>query len=81
MPVVTDFTALISGSSWSGANSQTNAPIFVTYSFDSALADHIDTSVATQAFLDSFDAFNNAEKNTARSALQQWGDACGIVFL
>ena len=81
MPVVTDFTALLSGYSWSGANSQSNAPAFVTYSFDVALPPTISETGTTQAFADSFLSFTEAEKAAARAALQQWGDACGLVFL
>lgn len=80
MAQVSDYTAILTPDSWAGRNAS-NAPVFVTYSFETALRSYVDTDTATQAFLDSFRTFTNAEKTAARAALQQWAAASGLVFL
>ena len=80
MVQVSDYTAILSGDSWAGADAS-QSPVFVTYSFETALQPHASDGGATQALLDSFRAFTNAEKNTARDALQQWSEASGLIFL
>jgi Ca2+-binding RTX toxin-like protein len=81
MPTVNDFTALISGSSWAGNNFVTGQSAFVTYSFDTIIPSYLDTSFATQGFIDSFVPFTEAEKAAARIALQQWASVSGLVFM
>ena len=81
MAQVSDYTALLSGYSWSGSASEMNSPAFVTYSFDTSVAPYLTNNDFTKAFRDSFVAFTAAEKNAARTALAQWGDASGLVFL
>jgi Ca2+-binding RTX toxin-like protein len=81
MPVVTNYTAILSGASWSGFDAPANRPAFVTYSFESVLQSYANTSYATQAFLDSFIPFTETEKAATRAALAQWASASGIIFL
>ena len=81
MPVVNDYTAILSGSSWSGLNYQTNGPAFVTFSFESLVQPYLNTGNFSQGFLDSFVPFTETEKAAARAALAQWADASGLVLL
>jgi Ca2+-binding RTX toxin-like protein len=80
MPVVTDHTALLSGSYWGGIE-VTGQPIFVTYSFlgaspaSHAHPDAMGTAAST------FQAFDGADRVRARAALQQWAEACGLTLL
>jgi Ca2+-binding RTX toxin-like protein len=80
MPVVNNFTALLSGQSWTGTNS-TNRAVIVTYSFETVAQSYLTTANFTQAFLNSFSTFGAAEKTAARDALAQWANASGITFL
>ncbi len=78
MPVVSDFSALLSGDYWTGIE-RTNTPVFVTYSFPtSAPASH--AAVAGIDF-SSFQAFSAAQQAAAVAALQQWATASGITIL
>ncbi len=80
MPVVNDYTALLSGKSWSGNNAQ-NAPVLLTYSFATQIPDYLlDAGYTTEAIA-SFRAFSSAEQEVARSALQKWADISGIQFI
>ena len=81
MPVVNDYTAILSGSSWSGLNYQTNSPAFVTFSFESLVQSYLTNGDFTQGFLNSFVPFTETEKAAARAALAQWADASGLVLL
>ena len=81
MPVVNDYTAIVSGSSWRGGNYATNSPAFVTYSFETAVQPYLTTGNFTQSFLNSFVAFTETEKAAARAAMAQWADASGLVLL
>ena len=81
MPVVNDYTAILSGNSWSGVNYRTNSPAFVTFSFETAVQPYLSSGNFTQPFLDLFVPFTEAEKTAARAALAQWADASGIVVL
>ena len=76
---VSDYTALISGQSWSSHN---GAPIVVTYSFETSAPGYLtDYSGFTQAFANTFQAFTMGQQNTTRQALQEWADASGIIFV
>ncbi len=79
MVQVTDFTAILSGSSWSGNNAR-NSPAFVTFSFERQVQPYL-TGLSPQAFIDSFRAFSDAEQNATRAALKKWADVSGLVFL
>src|SRR5262245_9279349 len=81
MPVVTDYTALLSGSYWNGIE-VTGKPVIVTYSFPTTAAAYLaDVDGFTAATLSSFQAFSAAEQAQARVALGEWADASGLVFI
>jgi Ca2+-binding RTX toxin-like protein len=79
MPVVTDFTALLSGSYWNGIE-VTGRPVFITYSFPTAAPDYQEAVVGSTAF-PTFQAFNEDAKDAARDALDAWASVSGITFL
>ncbi|NWG90940.1 MAG: hypothetical protein HXY21_00320 [Parvularculaceae bacterium] len=79
MPVVSNHTALQSGFGWWWGG-LTGRPVFITYSFETAAQPYLG-NYQSQAFVDSFEPFNNAEKQLARDALAQWAAASGVVFL
>lgn len=80
MPVVTDYTALLTGSTWTGIETLAR-PAFVTFSFPTiAHASHAAGDVMGGAF-GSFQAFDAADQAVARQALSAWGNACGLTFL
>lgn len=81
MPVVTDYTALLSGNYWNGIE-VTGKPVIVTYSFPTS-APAYDASVVgfTGATVASFEAFSAAEQTQARDALAAWAAACGLIFI
>ena len=72
MPVVNDYTALLSGSYWNGIE-VTGTPVIVTYSFPTALPAY-DASIDgfTAATDASFQAFTAAEQTQATQALGEW---------
>jgi hypothetical protein len=81
MPVVTDYTALISGSSWSGIE-VTGKPVIVTFSFPTSAEAYLAANPdLTPAAIASFQAFNAAEQAQARAAMAEWAAASGIVFV
>ncbi len=81
MPVVTDYTALLSGSYWNGIE-VTGAPVIVTYSFPTS-APAYDATIDgfTAATVASFQAFTSAEQAEADQALGEWANASGLVFI
>ena len=81
MPVVSDYTAILSGASWGGVNNPADKPSFITYSFEAVVQPYVTTALYTQDFLASMTPFTEAEKTAARAALAQWADASGITFL
>ncbi|MET0273225.1 MAG: reprolysin-like metallopeptidase, partial [Phenylobacterium sp.] len=78
MPVVSDYTALLSGSTWNG-DDVSGRPAFLTFSFETAPASYLTAEFST-SFLGSFQAFTPAEQAIARDALQQWAAASGLVL-
>lgn len=77
------YTALLSGSYWTGIE-VTGKPVFVTYSFPTvapAYVAGINDPALTPAALASWQAFSAAEQQMARDALAEWGAASGITFL
>ena len=78
-----DYTALLSGSNWSGIE-VTGKPVFVTFSFPTT-APTYDAQITdpnlTPAALASFSAFSAAEQAQAIQALDEWGSASGVTFL
>ncbi|ESQ73469.1 hypothetical protein [Asticcacaulis sp. AC402] len=77
MPVVSDYTALLSGDSWNGLE-LSSAPAIVTFSFAVA-APPADLSVMGPEAYATFLALSNAQRNQARTAMQEWATACGIT--
>lgn len=81
MPVVTDYTALLSGDYWNGIE-VTGKPVIVTYSFPTTAAGYLaDVDGFTAATVSSFQAFNAAEQAQARAALGEWAAASGLIFV
>ena len=81
MPVVNDYTALLSGSYWNGIE-VTGAPVIITYSFPTS-APAYDTTIDgfTAATVASFQPFTAAEQTEAVQALGEWANASGLVFI
>ncbi len=77
---VKDYTALLSGHSWWGG-SAVGKPAFITYSFETRSYETVAAAPYSREFRASFQPLSDAEKASARNALQKWGDACGIRFL
>lgn len=80
MPIVRDFTSILSGGSWSGADT-TASPAFVTYSFEAVAQPYLTGAGYSGAFMASFAAFSEADRALAHDALGQWAAVCGIVLL
>ncbi|MCW5733672.1 MAG: matrixin family metalloprotease [Enhydrobacter sp.] len=81
MPVVTDYTALLSGHYWNGIE-VTGKPVIVTYSFPTTAAGYLaDVDGFTAATVSSFEAFNGTEQGQARTALGEWAAASGLIFV
>ena len=81
MPVVSDYTALLSGSYWNGIE-VTGNPVIVTFSFPTTLPSY-DASVRgfTPATVASFQAFTATEQAQAVQALNEWAAASGLIFV
>jgi Ca2+-binding RTX toxin-like protein len=86
MPVVSDYTAILNGTSWWGTG-VVGKPIFLTYSFNAErpsypfdLSPIAPGAVPGQEFLDSFAPLSAQDMTFARNALTQWADASGITF-
>ena len=77
------YTALLSGSNWGGIE-VTGKPTIVTFSFP-AVAPAYNTAIGdgnlTPAVLATFQAFTTGEQALARTALAEWGDNSGLVFI
>ena len=81
MPVVTDYTALLSGDSWNGIE-VSGKPVIVTYSFPTSATPYMaDVGGFTAATVASFQAFGNAEQAEAQAALGEWAAASGLIFV
>ena len=82
MTTVSDYTALLSGSSWLGI-AVAGTPVVVTYSFEAIAPPYV--QAATGGFdplaASSFQAFNAAEKTAGRDALNKWAAVSGIHFV
>lgn len=78
-----DFTALLSGSYWTGIE-VTVKPVIVTYSFPTAAPSYfatLDDPNLTLAALATYQSFTAPEAQMARDALAEWGAACGVTFI
>ena len=81
MPIVTDYTALLSGSYWNGIE-VTGRPVIVTYSFPTSASGYMASIDGfTAATVASFQPFNSTEQAEARTALGEWAAASGLVFV
>ncbi len=77
---VSDYTALLSGSSWWG-DKTVGKPVFVTYSFETEAYDYLSDLGFSAEFKDSFATFDQMEESAAFFALLNWQAASGIKFL
>ena len=78
-----DYTGLLSGSYWSGIE-VAGQPTIVTYSFPATIPGYdaaINDPNLTPAALASFTPFSAPEQTMARTALAEWGNACGLIFI
>ena len=81
--VTADYTALLTGSHWSGIEVAGKSTI-VTYSFPTTAPGYvagITDPGLTPAALASWQAFSAGEAADARAALAAWGNACGLIFI
>lgn len=76
--VVDDYTAILSGSSWSG---DAGSPTVVTYSFETMAQDYLLESDYSQAYVDSFQQFTNIQRSLAQSALDAWAEVSGVILV
>ena len=81
MPVVDDYTALLSGNYWNGIE-VTGKPVIVTFSFPT-FAPAYDATVPgfTADTTATFQPFTPAEQAQAALALGEWAAASGLVFV
>ena len=79
MPIVTDYTALLTGSYWGGIE-VTSRPTLITYSFSTSAPVTDEAVIGTSAFA-TFQAFTAAQKTQTRAALAEWGNASGLTFI
>ena len=75
----TDYTTLLTGSYWSGAEI-VGQPVFVTYSFD-ATAPAADANNLNASAYATFTPFTAAQQTQAQTALAEYSAASGVVFL
>lgn len=81
MPVVDDYSALLSGSYWNGFE-VTATPVIVTFSFPTDIpAYDADIPGFSPDTLASFQAFTATEQAQAITALNAWAAASGVVFI
>ncbi len=81
MAVVNDFTALLheQGFSWAG-NGKIGRSVFVTYSFETKVPGYVE-DLDGEAFARTFRPLGEDDKAKARTALAQWEEGNGIVFI
>jgi Ca2+-binding RTX toxin-like protein len=81
MPVVNDYTALLSGKYWNGIE-VSGKPVIITYSFPTSPPAYMASVDGFKAAtVNSFQAFSAAEQDQARTALGEWSAASGLIFL
>src|ERR1700722_18938048 len=89
MPVVNDYTALLSGNYWNGIDvpaldGTAGPPIIVTFSFSttgSGLPAYDSSVPGFSGTPPGFAAFSAAEQAQALSALNEWAAASGVIFV
>lgn len=79
MPIVNDYTALLTGSYWGGIE-VTNRPTLITYSFATSAPTTDEGVIGTLAFA-TFQAFTAAQEAQTRTALAEWGNGSGLTFI
>ena len=77
MPVVSDYTALLSDSYWSSGG---GVPTVITYSFSMGAQQAVIDREST-AFVNSFSAFTAQQETMTQNALDIWAAASGIIFV
>lgn len=78
-----DYKTLLSGSYWGGIE-VTAKPTIVTFSFPSSAPGYVaglDDPALTPQSIASWQRFSPAEQALARAALDEWAQACGLVFI
>lgn len=76
MAIVSNYTALLSGLSWTGSE-VTGTPVFVTYSFPETLPDQQRSDFSKAGFR----PLTGEEQKLAEKALAAWAKVSGIQFL
>jgi Ca2+-binding RTX toxin-like protein len=76
MATVSDYTAILSGSSINGT---TGVGAFVSYSFPDVVPDYLYTLYSAEG-LATYQVFSEAEKAAARAALDLWAKVSGLTF-
>src|SRR4051794_16113253 len=77
MPFATDYTTLLTGSYWNGAQ-VTAQPVILTYSFLTTKPTSDPHGLG--ATLNSFSAFTAAEQTQTQAALARWSQVSGVIF-
>ncbi len=79
MPIVTNYTALLTGSYWGGIE-VVNRPTLITYSFATSAPVADEAVIGASAFA-TFQAFTASQQMQTRAALAEWGNASGLTFV
>ena len=79
MVEVRDFRGILTKQSWAGTGT-TGRSAFVTYSFESVAQGYL-SGVFAPEFISSFQPLSAAEKALARTAINAWANASGLVLL
>ena len=81
MSIVSDYTSLLSGGSWTGQNTF-NTPVILSYSFETVAPAYLATDGGySSSAIASFRQFDETDKGFARNALQQWSAVSGLRFV
>ena len=80
MPVVRDYTALLSGRSLSGEEVR-KTPAVITYSFDTKAQPYLDDYDFSSQAIGSWKPFSNTEQQTAIEAMRQISAVSGVKFI
>ncbi len=79
MPIVNDYSALISGYSWNGIE-VVGRQLIVTYSFPTTSPAY-NLALLGATAVSTFSAFTANQKTQARAALAEWSAASGVTFV
>ncbi len=78
--VVSDYTVILSGSTWWGSAATSGKAVFLTYSFETSVPADYDPSQSS-AYYASFKTFDATAQAAARAALNAWASISGITLL